>query len=159
LNRLLRWWPAVVVGAAVALAFFALTALGASSRDEQTLRAALALAADRSPRAHARAEAALSQAARQGPPRLEAQAANVLAALAVARGDGASGSKLAIRLYRRAIRLDPLDGASKFDLELLLASRRQRGRHGSTHTRSRSAPQDPRSNAQGAAVARPGEGY
>lgn len=159
MSRLLRWWPAVVLGAAAVLAFFAVAALGRSDRDEQALRAALVLAADRSPGAHARAEAALLQAARRGPRRFEAQAANVLAAFAVAHGNGAGGVKLATRLYRRAVRLDPLDEASKFDLELLLTLRGKRGRHGSTRTRGRAAPQESRSGSQGASVAKPGEGY
>jgi hypothetical protein len=94
-----------------------------------------------------RAAASLAQAARRGPAEDRARASHLLAVLALA--DAAADPRSAQRYlavarsgFSAAIRLDPRDDASKYDLELLLslARKRQRGRdRAAGHARSGSA--------------------
>jgi hypothetical protein len=157
----LRFWPAVAVTAALALALLASGVLAAARdmrsgtppgplariggtlvgvNDQSELRRGRALADEAarpglSPGAAFKrrglAGASLAQAALHGPAADRARASHLLAVLALA--DAAADPRSSARYvavarngFADAIRLDPHDDASKYDLELLLALERKR---------------------------------
>jgi hypothetical protein len=186
IRRAFRFWPGLAALAAVVLALLAHGVFAAAddarsgrspgalastgealvgTRDDRVFRRTLALVAAAtqpglSPGAafkrRAVAEAALAQATQDGPARIRAQAAHLLAALAlrdaaVDRDNAQRYIADAISGFTTAIRLDPHDNASKFDLELLLSV-------GGNQERRRGPGRQSR-GAAGAAPGRSGSGY
>lgn len=130
-----RVLPALAaVLAAAALAILGYRVLHPSGGQVAVVREAIARF--RVPKQQAAAERLLASAVETGPPRLRAQAANLLASLLIRR-HGARRLAEAEQLYTTAVRLDPTDEASKFDLELLLSRQSRRGNH---HAREQQAP-------------------
>lgn len=149
MSRLWRLWPLAAATAAAALAFGAYAELHPSAAGERRLSQAFALA-----HRHARpsaVETALDAAVTSGSATSRSQAANLLAALVI-RHRGTQGLSRAIALYTTAVRLDPSDNASKYDLELLLTLQGKSGQHGhrSKPRHGRAAPTKNRNGGTGA---------
>jgi hypothetical protein len=149
-------WPVPVLLCAAALAFAGFRVL--DSRDGQTvaLRRALTVLSRPKPAAQL-----LEQASRSGPTPVRAQASNVLAALTLRQG-GRDATAQSEHLYANAVRLDPADDASKFDLELLLTI--GGGNRTRQHSKARSkagkhAPAHEQPNPGGAGATSGGKGY
>lgn len=128
--------PFLALAAALAAAVLAIAGyrvLHPSERHDAAVREAIAQFGD--PKQEVGVERLLASAAQTGPARLRAQAANLLASLLIRHG--ARELADAEQLYAAAVRLDPTDDASKFDLELLFARQGRRGNH---HAREQRAP-------------------
>jgi hypothetical protein len=119
--------------AAAALAIVGYRVLHPPGSQDVALREAIARFSD--PKQEAGVERLLASAAQTGPARLRAQAASLLASVLIQR-HGMRDLAEAEQFYTTAVRLDPTDDASKFDLELLLA-RPSKGNH---HAREQQAP-------------------
>lgn len=151
-----RLWPLAACLVAVALAVAAYRQLHDATAPDRPLRRSLALLAR--PGSRAAAEAALRAAVHSGPSPLRAQAANVLASVLV-REHGSKEIPAAIRLYREAIRLDPTDASSKFDLELLLTLTGRRRGGASSRPRHGGRTKPAQSGAPGSGGQSGGTGY
>jgi hypothetical protein len=157
MKRLRRLWPVPVVLCAVALASGGFEVLHAGGGQTAALRRALTLLSR--PKQSKPAAQLLEQASRSGSPSVRAQASNVLAATLVEQGGGKTTAQ-AMQLYARAIRLDPTDDASKFDLELLLTLHGGSRKSGKTSAKSsKRAPARERQSPGGAGAASGGKGY
>jgi hypothetical protein len=130
-TRLLAALAAALAAAALALVGYRV--LHPSGPHDAAVREAIAHFSE--PKQEPVVERLLASAAQTGPARLRAQAASLLASLLI-RAHGARELAEAEQLYTAAVRLDPTDDASKFDLELLLA-RPSKGNH---HAREQRAP-------------------
>jgi hypothetical protein len=120
--------------AAAALAIVGYRVLHPSGPNDAAVRDAIARFSD--PKQETHVERLLASAAQTGPDRLRAQAASLLASLLI-HAHGRRELAEAEQLYTTAVRLDPTDETSKFDLELLLARQDRRRSH---HAREQRAP-------------------
>jgi hypothetical protein len=112
------------------------------------------------------AEAALARAAQTGSPSARARASHLLAVLALedAGADRANAPRYqaaAVGGFTAAIRLDPHDDASKYDLELLLSAegKRQQQRGGGAGRGSGGAAHGHGRTGPGSGVSDTGSGY
>lgn len=129
-----RLLPALAaVLAAAALAVVGDRVLHPSGPHDAAVRTAIAHFGE--PKQEPVVERLLGAAAQTGPARVRAQAASLLASLLIQK-HGIRELAEAEQLYTTAVRLDPTDDASKFDLELLLALP-SKGNH---HAREQRAP-------------------
>jgi hypothetical protein len=147
------------VAAGAALAFAGYSALHRDDAGNRELRQALTLLDE--PGKTKPAVRLLQEAGKSASPRIRGQADNLLASILYElRGGNATAQSM--RLYAEAIRLDPTDDASKFDLELLatLGGAKQHGRSsGRAHGKKTSKLPAHEQPGGGAGATAGGSGY